>query len=290
MMCKYPIIRKSGVAQKHVVLSEDARLLATPLPCGQCLHCRINRARVWTFRLMLEQQTSIDSAFVTLTYSDEQIPEGGTLVKSDLQNFLKRYRKRVEPSKIRYYGVGEYGTNTYRPHYHLAIFANTDLCRPALADAWQKGYIMAGDLTRDSARYMSGYIVKGLTKQNEALGDRLAEFATMSKQKGGIGSGRIEEIARQANESRHNFRQILRRVTSGNQKFPLGRYLTQRLADKMGFGQTEKSLELWEYQREIFDKHLEQDEHYYSSFFQAKAGPRLSQEKRHKIYNQRRNI
>lgn len=43
------------------------------------------------------------------------------LVKSDVQKFMKRLRKRVN-EKIRFFCVGEYGPHTQRPHYHLIIF------------------------------------------------------------------------------------------------------------------------------------------------------------------------
>lgn len=35
---------------------------------------------------------------------------------------MKRLRKYLEPVKVRFFACGEYGDNTYRPHYHLILF------------------------------------------------------------------------------------------------------------------------------------------------------------------------
>lgn len=51
------------------------------------------------------------------------------LSKIDLQLFLKRFRKQLSKfsnEKIRYYAVGEYGPQTFRPHYHLLFFSNEE--------------------------------------------------------------------------------------------------------------------------------------------------------------------
>lgn len=65
---------------------------------------------------MLEAAQYEDNCFITLTYDDEHLPLGMSLVPKDLQDFLKRFRSRIAPIKVRYYGVGEYGDQTQRPH------------------------------------------------------------------------------------------------------------------------------------------------------------------------------
>ena len=66
------------------------------------------------------------SAFVTLTYSDDQLVrtlgDFPTLCPEHPQAFLKRLRARVAPARFRFYLVGEYGDQTHRPHYHLVLF------------------------------------------------------------------------------------------------------------------------------------------------------------------------
>ena len=47
----------------------------------------------------------------------------------DLQRFIKRLRKQItlnfKDEKVRYYAVGEYGTSSYRPHWHILLFTNS---------------------------------------------------------------------------------------------------------------------------------------------------------------------
>ena len=81
----------------------------------------MNRRRVLQHRIMLENMCHGDSVFLTLTYEDLQLvynvkcrlPE---LVPRHLMLFMKRLREAVSPVKIRFYGVGEYGDISERPH------------------------------------------------------------------------------------------------------------------------------------------------------------------------------
>jgi hypothetical protein len=66
-----------------------------------------------------ENQTA---CFITLTYDDRNLPNDHSLNKKHFQNFLKRFRKAIHPQKIRYFMCGEYGDDTWRPHYHAIIF------------------------------------------------------------------------------------------------------------------------------------------------------------------------
>lgn len=92
--------------------------------CGKCYACLANRRRSWLFRLMHENLNSVITLFVTLTYDQLSMLRDGTLtqgvlVKKHLQDFLKRLRNYEQ---FTYYCIGEYGTNTHRPHYHCALF------------------------------------------------------------------------------------------------------------------------------------------------------------------------
>jgi hypothetical protein len=58
-----------------------------------------------------------------LTYDDEHLPPNNSLLKKDLQKFFYKLRQKIKPIKIRYFAVGEYGSNkTKRPHYHIILF------------------------------------------------------------------------------------------------------------------------------------------------------------------------
>lgn len=140
---------------------------------------------------------STSAYFVTLTYSDEWLPAGATVVPRDMQLFLKRLRGAVAPVRIRYYGVGEYGDRKFRPHYHLALFGlpavpvgkHLPPCACCLCSSWSQGLVHVGEVTMESAAYIASYTVKKMTRVTDPrLGGRHPEFARMSLRPG-IGHG-----------------------------------------------------------------------------------------------------
>lgn len=125
------------------------------------------------------------SAFVTLTYADEFLPEDGAVHKDHLQLFLKRLRRRLEPVKLKYYATGEYGEKNGRPHYHIILYGLDEQTHlKQLHGAWPYGLIHTGTVTYDSARYVADY-VHGLKKLQ-----RKQPFALCSK---GLGKRYAEE-------------------------------------------------------------------------------------------------
>ena len=152
------------------------------IPCGGCVGCRLEKSRQWAVRCMHEAQLHEDNSFITLTYRDEALPEHGTLVKKHLQDFWKRLRKQFG-NNIRYYACGEYGEQTFRPHYHacvfnwrppdLVAFKSTDYGTTYTSDTldriWSHGHTITGEVTFRSAAYVARYVMKKLT------GDRAAE-------------------------------------------------------------------------------------------------------------------
>ena len=92
------------------------------VPCGQCIGCRLDRARSWSVRMMHEAQLVDEKCFITLTYDDEHLPADGSLRKSDFQKFMKRLRKEYSDRRISYFMCGEYGEENHRPHYHAVLF------------------------------------------------------------------------------------------------------------------------------------------------------------------------
>ena len=106
------------------------------IPCGKCLACRLDYSRQWANRMMMELQYHDSAYFVTLTYSDVFLPykymtdpctgeiigKNPTLKKDHLSRFVKHVRKHFKYDRIRFFGSGEYGTSTFRPHYHIVLF------------------------------------------------------------------------------------------------------------------------------------------------------------------------
>lgn len=184
------------------------------LPCGRCVGCRLERSRQWAIRCMHEAQLHKRNAFVTLTYSDDKLPENRALVYRDFQLFLKRARKRLGP--LRFYMCGEYGDAMDRPHFHACLFGidfddkvlirsrPEPLYRSAtLEDLWKHGLSSTGSVTFKSAQYVARYVMKKITGDCARLHygvvhvdtgevtDRPAEFTRMSL-KPGIGARWIE--------------------------------------------------------------------------------------------------
>lgn len=128
------------------------------VPCGHCMGCRLDRARVWADRMLLElRDNNYKALFVTMTYSDEFIPHAAhvgynyfdgfyddvepfvidddeawiadcavgapvTLSVRDTQLFMKRLRRTFKNRRLRFFLAGEYGPRTGRPHYHAIIY------------------------------------------------------------------------------------------------------------------------------------------------------------------------
>lgn len=105
------------------------------VPCGKCLACLTNKRNDWAFRLEQEYKSSKGAAFITLTYHPKYCPDG--LNKKHVQDYMKRLRKNYG-EKLRYYLVGEYGTKTSRPHYHIILFYYDDLrLDKFITNAWR---------------------------------------------------------------------------------------------------------------------------------------------------------
>lgn len=178
------------------------------------------------------------SAFVTLTYGKEHHPADGSLVPKHFTDWLKRLRAAVHPIRFRYYGVGEYGGNTWRPHYHAALFG---ICPdPTLmSSTWPMGFTMVGPLTPQSMAYVAGYVCKKMTRADDSrLSGRVPEFARMSLRPG-IGANAMEPVAN-ALQTEHGARLVAQladvpmTLTHGRQLMPLGRYLRTRLRTEVG--------------------------------------------------------
>jgi len=159
-----------------------------PVPCGKCQPCLKRRVSQWSFRLQQEEKTAATSHFITLTYDTEHVPltesNFPTLCKRDLQLFFKRLRKsHTNGEIIKYYGVGEYGTHRFRPHYHVILFnAN----RECISNAWSLkgkpiGHVHYGNVEGASIGYCLEYITEGCWRPRHKNDDRKPQFAVMSK-------------------------------------------------------------------------------------------------------------
>lgn len=214
-------------------------------PCGQCMSCRINRRKVWTTRIILEAKEHKQNAFVTLTYSDEKLPKDGNVDSVVLQKFLKRLRRAYMPATFRFYGVGEYGDVTNRPHYHLALFGfptcskggtyygSSDVCCSVCSlvlETWKQGHVFLGSLTDESAAYIAGYVTKKFIWYPDGL---RPPFSRMSNRPG-IGAGSMDEVASALLMEDYKGDDVPTSVSINGKSRPFGRYLRTRLRQRIG--------------------------------------------------------
>lgn len=209
-------------------------------------------------RMLLEASQHVDNAFITLTYSDETLPSSGSLIPEHLTLFLKSLRKQLSPARVRYYAVGEYGTKTQRPHFHLALFGYPNCLRGSsrlglkdemvndvlkccsncdrIYQAWGRGGIYVGALEQKSAQYVAQYVMKKMTSMSDPrLNGRWPEFSRMSL-KPGLGKLAMFDVANEL--LKYNLENTLDDVPvvlrHGKKMLPLGRYLRRELRKMIG--------------------------------------------------------
>jgi len=199
------------------------------VPCGKCFGCRIKKREEWSLRMLHELPYHKKSVFLTLTYSDENLPDAMSLQKRDLQNFFKRIRKNYS-TPIKYFACGEYGDYTIRPHYHAIVFGlglnptDKELVKSCWKNCdWSVRSIAKnsfGLVEADSIRYVSQYIDKKLSGEEarDFYGDRSPVFCLQSK---GLGRRYAED----------NKQQIINNgyLTHNGSKNSIPRYYINRL-------------------------------------------------------------
>lgn len=193
------------------------------LPCGKCSGCRLDRSRQDAIRCVHEGELHEAKAFITLTYDDEHLPAGLTLVKDHWVDFMKRLRERVRrseaPALLRFFMCGEYGELSGRPHYHAIIFgfdfpdkvlwkkssSGEALYRSALLESvWSMGHSSVGSVTFESAAYVARYVMKKelgrVTPMREILDLTTGEIVTREHEfslrslKPGLGRAWLEKF------------------------------------------------------------------------------------------------
>ena len=179
------------------------------VPCGICSECLNSKARNWVSRLMLESKLHDYNYFITLTYDDEFL-KSFNLIPDDLSKFIKSLRQVLKIKYgidgIRFYGVGEYGHHTARPHFHLILFSDIDLSddfkfyknnefndpiftSDFFSNVWKKGFVTIGYVSPASCAYVARYCEKKrllTSKEKKVLLNNgiVPEFSRMSRRPG----------------------------------------------------------------------------------------------------------
>lgn len=226
--------------------------------CGQCMPCRKNKHRIWASRIMVESLQWSDNTMVTLTYDEDHMPRlddgRGILVRDELTGFLKRLRKAVQPHKFRFFGCGEYGDESMRPHFHVILFnmpncvygqsrydkrlriveccKNCDLIR----DKWARGGVFLCELNMSTSQYVAQYVTKKMLHVDDPRLKGLSpEFPAMSLRPG-IGYDAMYDYASTLLEFdiHHRRVDVPSTIQIGKRVLPLGRYLQKRLRVLVG--------------------------------------------------------
>lgn len=200
------------------------------VPCGNCAFCAATRRSDWATRLHYEAKLHYGSKFVTLTYADahliwdhgnSQLSKPNKNGNSHLQLWFKRVRKAGY--KFRYYAVGEYGSKTFRPHYHIIVFG--DVPDKVLSGAWHYGHTHIGKVTQASIMYCLGYLSNG--RSWKMRHHRVAPFCLMSRRPG-LGANYLSDAMRRWHKSeRKNY------VLLDGEKRHLPRYYKVKIFSKI---------------------------------------------------------
>lgn len=194
------VVNRSG--KRSLVFDKRLSFSGVPIAieCGQCIECKMERARKMAVRCMNEMRMHKQACFMTLTYEDKKLPLAGTLRKDHLQKFMKRLRHDTGAG-LRFYACGEYGETYLRPHYHVLLFNydfpdkrffdRTDrdhelFVSKRLDKIWGYGHTVLGGVDFESCAYVSGYMKKVITGDiaEEHYYSRESEFSLQSTNPG----------------------------------------------------------------------------------------------------------
>lgn len=189
---------------------------------------------------MKELDSSDSGHWVTLTYEQPPMSEKGfsTLRKRCFQLFMKRLRKSLPNSNVKYYACGEYGDTYNRPHFHAVIF---NASPESIEAAWSgyhevvafrsrrytiiNGYVKMDVVNENTVMYTAKYMNKGKLVGIADWDDRVPEFQLFSK---GLGKSYLspEKIAY------HKQDPTLLYSYQNGFKIALPRYFKERIYDQ----------------------------------------------------------
>lgn len=155
-----------------------------PLPCGTCLACRINHAKEWAVRCVLESLYHEENYFITLTYDDDHVPSDGFIHREHMREFQKRVWRKFPG--VRFFGCGEYGSKNLRPHFHLIAFGlnltdfksvgNGLMESKTIKELWPYGFNYIGEVNYMTCNYVAQYCNK------KAFGDLKYNVPPMNRE------------------------------------------------------------------------------------------------------------
>lgn len=267
------------------------------VPCGRCAVCKTSDASSWRARLCEEMDVSVSAIFITLTYSDENLPyeevsisdEDDIIVpsfsKRDIQLFLKRLRESVRGTytpmydtgkALRYFIVSEYGPTTLRPHYHGILF---NLCMPfkdrsvshkkvteLIRECWDLGNVRVDIVNDNRIAYVTKYM--SCVCGNPDAQYLPKPFRLMSRMPG-IGASYFDKEQR----IKWHKDNLAKYIPDGKYKRKMSKYYVDRI-----FSEEERQRMRDEYQASIEDYRLK----YLKAYNKAERGDTRDLDKLHK--------
>nr|CDL66003.1 unnamed protein product [uncultured bacterium] len=149
MICKQQVVQRNKDGRYYV------------RPCGQCLNCRINDMRRWFVRSFFEckKKERPFQYFLTLTFSDDNLPVDNLCTKRELKLFLNNLNTSFG-LHMRYFATSDYGMVHGRPHYHAIILSTKKITSAQVLRIWKKGFVTVKELKPFRIKYILRYTVK----------------------------------------------------------------------------------------------------------------------------------
>lgn len=214
---------------KKIYVKKNGTEYPIYVPCGKCYACQNTSRAEWAIRCKYELQNCACAAFVTLTYSNENLPHYLTqntfkhLVKLEMLKPITARRwdfARLNPEHaskfiadmqrtiketfdnkdllFRFFLTAEYGDVSKRPHLHSVIFSPVELrlddWKMILSKCWKYGNI---DVKIDVNPAIINYVAKHQVKSCCGTPEQNREspiFKKVSRYKGGIGYNMREDV------------------------------------------------------------------------------------------------
>lgn len=219
------------------------------VPCGSCPLCLHTKRLQWVYRMEEESKLSDISVMLTFTYDNEHLVFGELFPSLDSSSFVKAIAKikRVFLKKgiyFRYYGNGEYGDESLRPHYHLMSFFKINNYHeanyPQLLDtisevcnqSWNKGHVQLDQCNFATMYYLAKYVTKSSSnvpegsEQPRLYCSKHPYIGSGYLRKNGAWHGRAPKLRTRTEDSTVTARRFM---YSGKYKIPLPRVYKRAL-------------------------------------------------------------
>ena len=140
------------------------------VPCGKCIDCLKVRQQQYAFRAEWEalDPSNLTIVFCTFTYAPDFLLDN-ELSKLDFQRYIRRLRKALPDTRVRYFACGEYGELYGRKHLHAILYFDKFVDFKPISDCWTFGIVDIAPFSPARAGYVAKYSVKQIGSEDERL-------------------------------------------------------------------------------------------------------------------------